>query len=189
MHPTKKRAPKTLGRTYVLVKAFVYCIDCIVEWRLGTLRHRMALDFRPLLGSWLDPVHKPCGAQCLLDRLYFLANELRDEWAMRAPRKASKGVSTILRTLGITWLAAAILGLALGGCSRKGPAPDVSFLPTAAVETEDKKAAFEAAKAVCLEQAQRKGISSVTRILLFKGKISESEYVDCMESKGFAELE
>ncbi|BAQ18014.1 hypothetical protein GL4_2580 [Methyloceanibacter caenitepidi] len=86
-------------------------------------------------------------------------------------------------------LVTAVVALALGACSRKGPAPDVSFLPTAAVEDADKKAAFEAAKAVCLEQAQRKGISSVTRILLFKGKVSESDYVDCMEAKGFAELE
>ena len=94
-----------------------------------------------------------------------------------------------MRRLSTALLAAAVLGLALCGCSRKGPAPDVSFLPTAAVEAEDKRAAFEEAKAVCLEQAQRKGISSVTRILLFKGKFSESEYVDCMEAKGFAELE
>jgi hypothetical protein len=86
-------------------------------------------------------------------------------------------------------MVAAILGSALGSCSRKGPAPDVSFLPTATVEAEDKGAAFEAAKGVCLEQAQRKGISSVTRILLLRGKISETEYVDCMESKGFAEVE
>ena len=86
-------------------------------------------------------------------------------------------------------LVTAALGAALAACSRKGAAPDVSFLPTAAVEGEDKKAAFDAAKAVCLEQARRKGISSVTRILLFQGKISESDYVDCMEAKGFTELE
>ena len=95
----------------------------------------------------------------------------------------------IVARLTTAFLITAVLGVALGGCSRKGPAPDVSFLPTAAVEAEDKKAAFEAAKAVCLEQAQRKGISSVTRILLLKGKVSESDYVDCMEAKGFAELE
>ena len=59
----------------------------------------------------------------------------------------------------------------------------------AAVEAEYKKAAFEATKVVCLEQARRKGISSVTRILLLKGKVSKSEYVDCMEARGFAELE
>lgn len=86
-------------------------------------------------------------------------------------------------------LVAAVVAAPLGACSRRGPAPDVSFLPTAAVEAEDKQAAFDSAKEVCLEQARRKGISSVTRILLFKGKISESEYVDCMEAKGFAELE
>ena len=96
---------------------------------------------------------------------------------------------TIVTRLGAALVVAAVSGMALGACSRRGPAPDVSFLPTAAVEAEDKKAAFEAAKAVCLEQARRKGISSVTRILLFQGKISESDYVDCMEAKGFAELE
>lgn len=85
-------------------------------------------------------------------------------------------------------LMAALLATPLGACSRRGPAPDVSFLPTAAVEEEDKAAAFELAKTACLEQARRKGISSVTRILLLKGKISESDYVECMESKGFAEL-
>jgi len=89
----------------------------------------------------------------------------------------------------VALLLAAVVAAPLGACSRRGPAPDASFLPTAAVEAEDKKAAFEAAKVVCLEQARRKGISSVTRILLLKGKVSESEYVDCMEARGFAELE
>ena len=89
----------------------------------------------------------------------------------------------------VALLVAGLLAAPLGACSRRGSAPDVSFLPTAAVETEDKKAAFEAAKAVCLEEARRKGISSITRILLFRGKISESDYVDCMEAKGFASLE
>ena len=89
----------------------------------------------------------------------------------------------------VALLLAAVVAAPLGACSRRGPGPDVSFLPTAAVEAEDKKAAFEAAKVVCLEQARRKGISSVTRILLLKGKVSESEYVDCMEARGFAELE
>ncbi|MGD8355170.1 MAG: hypothetical protein PVH83_05845 [Methyloceanibacter sp.] len=103
--------------------------------------------------------------------------------------RAPVGDCTILRKLSTTLMVAAIMGSALSACSRKGLAPDVSFLPTAAVEAEDKRAAFEAAKAACLEQARRKGISSVTRILLFKGKISESDYVDCMESKGFAELD
>ena len=89
----------------------------------------------------------------------------------------------------VALLLAAVVAVPLGACSRRGPAPDVSFLPTAAVEAEDKQAAFEAAKVVCLEQARRKGISSVTRILLLKGKVSESEYVNCMEARGFAELE
>ncbi len=86
-------------------------------------------------------------------------------------------------------LVAGLLAAPLGACSRRGSAPDVSFLPTAAVEAEDKKAAFESAKAVCLEEARRKGISSVTRILLLKGKTSKSDYIECMEAKGFAETE
>ncbi|HML91715.1 hypothetical protein [Methyloceanibacter sp.] len=86
-------------------------------------------------------------------------------------------------------LVAALLAAPLGACSRRGPAPDVSFLPTAAVEGDDKKAAFDAAKEVCLDEAQRKGISSVTRILLLRGKTSESDYVECMEAKGFAEVD
>ena len=107
----------------------------------------------------------------------------------RFPCGASTREFRIVSRFCTALLVTASLGAALGACSRKGPAPDVSFLPTAAVADEDKKAAFDAAKAVCLEQAQRKGISSVTRILLFKGKISESDYVDCMEAKGFAGLE
>jgi hypothetical protein len=49
----------------------------------------------------------------------------------------------------------------------------------------DPKAAFESAKIVCLEEARRKGISSVTRLLLLRGKTSKSDYVECMEAKGF----
>jgi len=88
----------------------------------------------------------------------------------------------------VALLVAGLLAAPLGACSRRGSAPDVS-LPTAAVEAEDKKAAFESAKAVCLEEARRKGISSVTRILLLKGKTSKSDYIECMEAKGFAETE
>lgn len=77
----------------------------------------------------------------------------------------------------------------LGACSR-GSAPDVAFLPTRAVEAASgSDAAFEEAKEVCLEEARRKGISSVTRILLFRGKTSKSDYVECMERKGFTEVE
>jgi hypothetical protein len=88
----------------------------------------------------------------------------------------------------VALFAAGLLASGLGACSRKSAAPDVSFLPTRAVAqaTEDSKGAFEAAKEVCLEEARRKGISSVTRILLFRGKTSKSDYVDCMEMKGFA---
>jgi len=85
-------------------------------------------------------------------------------------------------------LAMPLLAGSLGACSR-GSAPDVAFLPTRAVEAADTDAAFESAKTECLEEARRKGISSVTRILLFRGKTSKSDYVDCMQRKGFAEVE
>jgi hypothetical protein len=86
-------------------------------------------------------------------------------------------------------LAAGLMAVPLAACSRGNPAPDVGFLPTRAVDAADPKAAFEGAKVVCLEEARRKGISSVTRLLLFRGKISKSDYVECMEKKGFAEVE
>jgi hypothetical protein len=86
-------------------------------------------------------------------------------------------------------LAAGVVAVALSGCSRPPKAPDVGFLPTRSVsETTDPKAAFESAKTFCLEEARRKGISSVTRLLLLRGKISKSDYIDCMERKGFAEV-
>jgi len=91
----------------------------------------------------------------------------------------------------VALFAAGLLASGLGACSRNSSAPDVSFLPTRAVAqaTTDSRAAFEAAKAVCLEEARRKGISSVTRLLLFRGKTSKSDYVDCMERKGFAAVD
>ena len=85
--------------------------------------------------------------------------------------------------------AAGLLAVPLAACSRGATAPDVGFLPTRAVMADDTKAAFESAKVLCLEEARRKGISSVTRLLLLRGKISESDYIECMESKGFAEVE
>ena len=88
----------------------------------------------------------------------------------------------------VALLAAGLFGASLAACSRGG-APDVAFLPTRAVEQPDPKAAFEAAKVVCLEEARRKGISSVTRLLLLRGKTSKSDYVECMERKGFAEVD
>lgn len=90
----------------------------------------------------------------------------------------------------VALLAAGLLAVALCGCSRPPKAPDVGFLPTRAVaETADPKATFEAAKKVCLEEARRKGIASVTRILLLRGKISKSDYVECMENKGFSAVD
>jgi len=90
----------------------------------------------------------------------------------------------------VALFAAGLLGLGLGACS-KAEAPDVAFLPTRAVTeaTENSREAFEAAKTVCVEEARRKGISSVTRLLLLRGKTSKSDYVECMERKGFSEVD
>jgi hypothetical protein len=97
-----------------------------------------------------------------------------------------RGFVIVLR-LCVALLAAGLLGLPLSACSRPPKAPDVGFLPTRAVpETPDPKATFEEAKTLCLEDARRKGISSVTRLLLLRGKISKSDYVECMENKGYA---
>jgi len=90
----------------------------------------------------------------------------------------------------VALLAAGLLAVALSGCSRPPKAPDVGFLPTRAMaESANPKAAFEASKVVCLEEARRKGISSVTRLLLLRGKISKSDYVDCMEKRGFSAVD
>jgi hypothetical protein len=89
----------------------------------------------------------------------------------------------------VALFAAGLVAVPLGACSRSGSAPDVGFIPTRAVEAPDPKVAFESAKVICLEEARRKGISSVTRLLLLRGKVSKSDYVECMERKGFAEVE
>ena len=96
----------------------------------------------------------------------------------------------IVTRVGVALLAGCLLGLPLSACSR-GSVPDVAFIPTRTVEHEstDTKAAFEGAKVVCLEEARRKGISSVTRLLLLRGKTSKSDYVECMEAKGFAAVD
>lgn len=97
--------------------------------------------------------------------------------------------SVIVTKLCTALLAAGLLVMPLGACSRTPTPPDVAFIPTRAVDVSDPKAAFEGAKVVCLEEARRKGISSVTRLLLLRGKTSKSDYIECMESKGFAEAE
>lgn len=98
-----------------------------------------------------------------------------------------RGIFIVSRVC-VALLAAGLISASLAACSRGG-APDVSFVPTRAVERPDPKAAFDAAKVVCLEEARRKGISSVTRLLLLRGKTSKSDYVECMERKGFAEVD
>lgn len=94
----------------------------------------------------------------------------------------------IVRRLCVALFAAGLMAMPLAACSRGATAPDVGFLPIRAIQSEDTQAAFEGAKVLCLEEARRKGISSVTRLLLLRGKISESDYIECMESKGFAEV-
>lgn len=95
---------------------------------------------------------------------------------------------SIVTRLCVALLVAGFFAMSLSACSR-GSAPDVAFVPTRAVQFENTDLAFESAKRACLQVARRKGFSSVTRILLFRGKTSESDYVECMESRGFAEVE
>ncbi|ODR99663.1 hypothetical protein AUC69_08570 [Methyloceanibacter superfactus] len=88
--------------------------------------------------------------------------------------------------VGAALLAAGLLGVPLQACSRSEPPPEVDFTATRAVaETPDPKAKLEADQVACTDEARRKGISSVTRILLLRGKISKSDYVACMERKGY----
>jgi len=89
--------------------------------------------------------------------------------------------------VGVTLLAAGLLGVPLQACSRSEPPPEVDFTATRAVaETPDPKAKLEADQADCTDEARRKGISSVTRLLLLRGKISKSDYIACMKDKGYA---
>ena len=82
-------------------------------------------------------------------------------------------------------LAACLLGLPLSACSRS-KAPDVEFTTTPAVkEAPDPKAKLKEDEEACTDEARRKGISSVTRILLLRGKISKSDYVACMKDRGY----
>ena len=85
----------------------------------------------------------------------------------------------------VVLLAACLLGLPLAACSRS-KAPDVEFTPTRAVkETPDPKVTLKEDEEACTDEARRKGISSVTRILLLRGKISKSDYVACMRERGY----
>jgi hypothetical protein len=85
----------------------------------------------------------------------------------------------------VALLAGCLLGVALTACSR-AEVPDVAFKPTRAVkETDDPQAALEEARLFCQEEARRKGIANMTAIVLRRGKVSKSDYVDCMEAKGY----
>ena len=91
----------------------------------------------------------------------------------------------------VALLAGLLLGLPLSACSRsKVPVPKVDFEATRAVkESADPQAALEAARALCQEEARRKGIASVTRLLLLRGKVSKSDYVECMREQGYGVAE
>ena len=87
--------------------------------------------------------------------------------------------------VGVTLLATCLLSLPLAACSRS-KAPEVDFATTRAVkETADPQATLKADQEACTDEARRKGISSVTRILLLRGKISKSDYVSCMKDRGY----
>jgi hypothetical protein len=83
------------------------------------------------------------------------------------------------------FLLACLLGLLLPGCSRP-KLPPVNFTVTPAVKgSSDPQATLKADQEACLEEARRKGIASVTRILLLRGKISKSDYITCMKDRGY----
>lgn len=86
----------------------------------------------------------------------------------------------------MTLAAACLLGLPLASCSRS-IAPPVEFAATPVVmsDAEALQAKLKASQEACTDEARRKGISSVTRILLLRGKISKSDYVACMKKRGF----
>ncbi len=91
----------------------------------------------------------------------------------------------VIGRVGATLAVACLLGLPLVGCTRSLP-PEVNFTATRAVkETPDPKAKLKEDEAECTDEARRKGISSVTRILLLRGKISKSDYIACMEKRGY----
>lgn len=87
--------------------------------------------------------------------------------------------------VGVLLLAACLLGLPLSACTRSLP-PEVDFTAAkAAEEAPDLQAKLKKDEEACTDDARRKGISSVTRILLLRGKISKSDYVACMKKRGY----
>lgn len=87
--------------------------------------------------------------------------------------------------VGVTLATACLLGLPLAGCSRSKP-PQVEFTATPEMnEAQAAQANLEASQEACTDEARRKGISSITRILLLRGKISKSDYIACMKRRGY----
>ena len=106
-------------------------------------------------------------------------------WAGMSGRKTRGRELLVMSRVGVALLAACWLGLPLTACSRSEP-PQVDFKTTRAVkETPDPQATLLADQEACTDEARRKGISSVTRILLLRGKISKSDYVSCMKDRGY----
>jgi hypothetical protein len=91
----------------------------------------------------------------------------------------------VVSRLRAAFLAACVLGSLLPGCSRP-KLPPVDFTVTPSVkQSSDPQATLKADQETCLEEARRKGIASVTRILLLRGKISKSDYIACMKNHGY----
>lgn len=87
--------------------------------------------------------------------------------------------------VGAAVLAGLVVALPLMACS-KSELPPVEVTPTRAV---DPQSTMQRDKAACEEEARRKGISSVTRLLLLRGKISKSDFADCMRDRGYDVME
>ena len=78
-----------------------------------------------------------------------------------------------------------MLASALPACSHS-ELPPIAFTPTALTrDIPDLKAALEAAKATCQEEARQKGIANMTAILFRRSKASETAYLECMRRLGF----
>ena len=87
--------------------------------------------------------------------------------------------------IGSAWVVACLLAMVLLGCSRS-ELPPFTFTATKAVkESSDPQAALDAARVACQTEARKKGIASVTAILLRRPKTAESDYVACMKERGY----
>ena len=85
----------------------------------------------------------------------------------------------------VAWALACSFAIPLSACSR-AELPPLAFTATKAVkETSDPQAALDTTRLACQEVARKKGIASVTAILLRRSKTAESDYIDCMREQGY----